>query len=109
MRIQSFQVVDDGRTLIVAWAAGGESRLAASQLWAECRSAGARRRRLDGCDINPPSALAIVAVSPVGRYGISIAFSDGNDRGIYPWSMLAGLGRRPTVDDFLMPAPTDAP
>jgi DUF971 family protein len=109
MRIQSFWIADGGRTLIVAWEGGGESRLAAGVLWGECRSAGARRRRLDGANIDSAADLAIVGAWPVGRYGINIAFSDGHDRGIYPWALLADLARRPTVDDFLMPAIRNAP
>lgn len=32
--------------------------------------------------------LSIEDVSAIGRYGINVAFSDGHDRGIYPWIML---------------------
>jgi uncharacterized protein DUF971 len=66
MRAQSFQIVEDGRALRIAWGAGGENRIAAALLRAECPSAQARRSRLDGRPINPASDLAIVGVSPWG-------------------------------------------
>jgi prepilin-type processing-associated H-X9-DG protein len=40
-------------------------------------------------------------VREVGSYGVNIAFSDGHDRGIYPWSYLAQLSEKPKLEDFL--------
>jgi DUF971 family protein len=102
---------DDGRALLLGWQQG---RLDAALLWAECPSARQRRRRLEGDALNPPHGLAIVRVTPVGRYAVNIAFSDGHDRGIYPWSLLEELARRRRVEDFItredfiMSAPADA-
>ena len=39
----------------------------------------------------PRDEVTILAVDPMGHYGINIAFSDGHARGIYPWSYLAEL------------------
>lgn len=35
--------------------------------------------------------LAIVEIRPVGAYAIQLVFSDGHDRGIYPWRYLREL------------------
>ena len=35
--------------------------------------------------------LTIVAVELVGNYGIHVRFSDGHDRGIFPWAYLAEI------------------
>lgn len=37
--------------------------------------------------------VGIVAVTPVGRYAVRIAFDDGHDTGLYTWSALYGIGR----------------
>ena len=39
-----------------------------------------------------PEALRLTGAEAVGRYALQLKFSDGHERGIYPWSYLAGLG-----------------
>jgi DUF971 family protein len=43
--------------------------------------------------------VAIAEVRPVGGYAINIAFSDGHDRGIYPWRFLARLAEGNKLTD----------
>lgn len=38
--------------------------------------------------------VSIVAIEPVGSYGIQPRFSDGHDSGIYSWEYLYSLGRQ---------------
>jgi len=35
--------------------------------------------------------LTIVAVEPIGNYAVRLAFSDGHDRGIFPWAYLTEI------------------
>ena len=35
--------------------------------------------------------VRITDVQAVGNYGLNLAFSDGQDRGIYPWAYLRQL------------------
>lgn len=37
--------------------------------------------------------VRVVALEPVGHYGLKPRFSDGHDSGIYTWSYLYALGR----------------
>lgn len=37
-------------------------------------------------------SVNITAIKPIGNYGISPAFSDGHNSGIYSWDMLYKLG-----------------
>jgi len=97
-------IEDGGAALRLAWGDGGSARIAASMLWSECPSAQGRRRRLDGRHINAPAGLKIVRAAPIGHYAINIAFSDGHARGVYPWSLLTALARRPALEDFIAPA-----
>ncbi len=63
----------------------------APRLRAACRCADCRRSRLDG-DRDPETAAVTFAdVRLVGDHALNPAFSDGHDRGIYPWSFLRSL------------------
>lgn len=78
--------------LCVTWADASTTQVSAARLRAECRSSRAIRARLDGIDGEGPEGIRIEAVQPIGLYGVTIRFSDGHDRGIYPWSLLRQLG-----------------
>ena len=97
----------DGRGLVLQWPGGAETHIAAALLWAQCPSAQGRRRRLDGTQLDPPRDLAIVAVNRIGNYAINIAFSDGHDRGVYPWALLAAFAQSQRAADYVQPSPED--
>jgi DUF971 family protein len=79
--------------LVVRWQDGATDRLPAAMLRRAARDAGAVRAVLDGAAPAVCDGLTIVDVRPVGTYAVNLFFSDGHDRGIYPWSMLHALGR----------------
>lgn len=102
IEIGGVQMQVAGKGLDLALADGGTLSLSAETLWRECPSAQGKMRRMNGAaDLTPPS-LRIVALNEVGRYALNIVFSDGHDRGIYPWSYLLSLSRRPRVEDFII-------
>jgi DUF971 family protein len=101
MSVASVEIAEGGRELVVVWADGRRRELAANLLWAECPSAAGRVRRIRGLDKQPPDRLIITSAQEIGTYGVNIAFSDGHNRGIYPWSYLATLAARPQLQDFL--------
>ncbi len=41
-------------------------------------------------------------MTAVGNYAINIAFSDGHDRGIYPWALLQEFAVRLKIQDFII-------
>ena len=102
MDVVSVEIADEGRALVVLWNEGRRRSLSAEFLWAQCPSAAGRVRRLRGGHRSPPAALAIVRAAVIGTYGVNIAFSDGHNRGIYPWSYLAELAEAPQLEDFLV-------
>jgi len=70
----------------------GEVTVAAATLRAACRCAGcvaARRLGTLPIDID---GIRLTGVAPVGRYAVVLSFSDGHERGIYPWDMLREIG-----------------
>jgi DUF971 family protein len=89
-------VVRAGRSELVLVFAQATLAIAAPRLRAACRCADCRRERIDR-DADPDTGGAtgttIVEVRLVGDHALNIAFSDGHDRGIYPWSYLRELAR----------------
>jgi len=45
---------------------------------------------------------------PIGDYAVNIAFSDGHNRGIYPWPYLRLLARADQVSEIVAGAPAPA-
>lgn len=70
--------------LLLRWS-DGEAKLSATRLRAVCRCGGCRART------SIPACVELVDAVPVGRYALNLAFSDGHDRGIYPWVWLREL------------------
>ena len=52
------------------------------------------RHAVDGWAVPAPPDLTITAVEPIGNYAVRLAFSDGHDRGIYPWAYLIEIDVR---------------
>ncbi|MEO1204762.1 MAG: gamma-butyrobetaine hydroxylase-like domain-containing protein [Pseudomonadota bacterium] len=95
------QIVEDGAILRVSWTADRTDRLDATLLWSMCPSAAGKRRRMDGVTAPAAGTVKLTATKAIGRYAINLSFSDGHDRGIYPWGLLRELAALPTVEDFI--------
>jgi DUF971 family protein len=88
---REIRLTRDRRTLEICWADGAHSRLDAVYLRAKSRSSRAIRAALDECEMPMSEDLRITDVQLVGQYAVNLAFSDGDARGIYPWSYLRQL------------------
>lgn len=88
------KVTAKGRILEIAWDDGGCSSLEAGFLRANCRSAAAVRASIVGGPPRADDTARIAALHLVGSYGVNLVFSDGEDRGIYPWAYLRELSAR---------------
>jgi DUF971 family protein len=91
MEPTDIRVISFGGAIEIRWVDGLRTELSARLLRASCRSAPARRLRLEGCEPKPVADIAIIGFEPVGRYAVNLVFSDGHRRGIYPWSYLREL------------------
>lgn len=67
----------------------------AGWLRASCKCAPCQSARLRGEQVAVEVGLSLVDASPVGHYAVQLSFSDGHDRGIYPWVYLRELDGRP--------------
>ncbi|WP_298231181.1 DUF971 domain-containing protein [uncultured Azohydromonas sp.] len=67
----------------------GVAELNAATLRAACRCGGCRAGRNTSADAPP----RLVGAEPIGLYALQLRFSDGHERGIYPWSLLRELAR----------------
>ena len=85
-------IVRAGRLRSWCWSSpNGTLAIGAPRLRAACRCADCRRERIDR-DADPDTDdVTIAEVRLVGDHALNIAFSDGHDRGIYPWSYLREL------------------
>jgi DUF971 family protein len=88
-------VVRSGCSELVLVFAEATLAINAQRLRAACRCADCRRERIDR-DADPGTdGTTIADVRLIGDHALNIAFSDGHDRGIYPWSYLRELARQP--------------
>jgi DUF971 family protein len=80
--------------LALTWGAEAPAVLPGHLLRAACRCAGCEQARRAGT--TPAAATADMAVkieriSPIGEFGLQLHFSDGHERGIFPWPYLRKL------------------
>jgi DUF971 family protein len=79
--------------LEIAWADGHTSRLSHALLREQCRCAACEQLRRHGAGVPAADeALRLLRIEPVGENALNLGFSDGHDRGIYPWTFLRRLG-----------------
>ena len=84
--------LDRSRTqLSVVWETGATSSYPASLLREKARDAGSVRTTINDWAVPADSDLQITRVEPIGNYAVRLAFSDGHDRGIFPWPYLAEI------------------
>ena len=77
--------------LRVRWA-DGEATLPAATLRARCRCASCQATRLRGHAVEAVADVRLVDARAVGQYALQLVFSDGHERGIFPWGYLRELG-----------------
>jgi len=84
----------DRRSIQINWGGGRWDVAGAAALRDACRSSRSVRQRADGWAVPARGDLTIVDVRPVGHYAVNLVFSDGHDRGIYPWGYLKEIAAK---------------
>lgn len=80
----------DKGQLRLSWPDGREQRLDHVELRRQCPCSQCRAFRLQGLTVQVDARVRVVEVNAQG-YGIQLVFSDGHERGIFPWAYLAGF------------------
>ncbi|MFJ2709804.1 DUF971 domain-containing protein [Pseudomonas sp. NPDC087346] len=78
------------KTLRLSWPDGRESVLNHAELRRQCPCSQCRAFRLCGSTPMVDERVRIIELNPQG-YGLQLVFSDGHERGIYPWPFLENL------------------
>jgi DUF971 family protein len=86
-----YALTDNRTALAVTWPDGEETCLDAVTLRHASRAASEIRRQLDGVELSLEPGLQVHAIEPIGNYALRLVFSDGHDRGIYPFAYLREL------------------
>ena len=81
----------DRTRLSVTWDTGKTIDYPASFLRERARDANSVRFAVDSWAVPAASGLTITRVEPIGNYAVRIEFSDGHDRGIFPWAYLTEI------------------
>lgn len=88
------EIVNDkkARTLAITWDDGSGQQLPHALLRAQCKCTVCQSQRLlAGASQAAAEDISIEAIQQIGAYGIQLIFSDGHERGIYPWPYLREL------------------
>ncbi|WGR90856.1 DUF971 domain-containing protein (plasmid) [Bradyrhizobium sp. ISRA443] len=88
------ELLNDSTALALTWPDCGTRLLSAETLRRASRAGSEIRRQLDGIALMTAPKFHIAAIEPIGNYALRLSFSDGHDRGIYPWSYLRELAER---------------
>lgn len=84
------QIILQPENLVLNWGDKTFS-LSADVLRRNCRCTNCRAATLKGIEISLPAELKLTGSEAIGHYGLQLRFSDGHDRGIYPWNYLHEL------------------
>lgn len=80
-------------TLELVWQDGGRQVLSHAFLRAHCKCTQCQSLRLIGGveALEAAAGVRVEDLKTVGAYGVQLIFSDGHERGIYPWEYLRTL------------------
>ena len=84
----------DRKSLLVIWPDRKTDRFSAQLLRTGSQSAVSKRQKIEGRKPTAPEDIQIRDIHPIGSYAVNIVFSDGYDRGIFPWKFLKTLNER---------------
>ena len=81
------RVTAERRMLSVKWQDGAVSIISAAYLRSHSRAAQQVRVTVDRGN-QPVGEVTLTGAEAIGSYAVRLIFSDGHDRGIYPWTYL---------------------
>lgn len=91
MTISAITCLPDRNGLLLEDDCGHCWTLAARHLRLACRCAECSALQRRGGTLSCPEELSLTGLNPVGGYALNLHFSDGHQRGIYPYPYLQSL------------------
>lgn len=88
------EVILEPDRLRLRWEDGLRSTFSFAELRRQCRCSHCHAARLKQGELNSSLSIEIRRLSPIGHYGMQLHFSDGHERGIYPWAFLRELSQQ---------------
>jgi DUF971 family protein len=88
------QILNDKQSglLTIIWDDDTQQHVGHTLLRSNCQCADCKKKNRDGIvGVTIAADIKLTDIHPVGTYGIQLVFSDGHDRGIYPWVFLKTL------------------
>ncbi|MEO7496510.1 MAG: DUF971 domain-containing protein [Massilia sp.] len=77
--------------LELVWSDGSRSLFTPAEARERCKCSQCQSTRLStGQDPQVDPAVALLEIRPIGAYAVQLVFSDGHERGIFPYEYLAG-------------------
>lgn len=105
-RIEPMNIVlhQQSGVLELSWQDGLVVHFRPEVLRRACRCSVCEYQRRTGQGIEPGSEndgdkILIESITPIGVIGLQFSFSDGHDRGIYPWAYLRELSQTNSAKD----------
>lgn len=93
MPAEEVRVILGAQMIEFVWPEFGTFRLGFAELRKNCCCAQCTALRRQGKEIDAGDDIAIVAVNAIGASGLQFVFSDGHDRGIFPWRYIFALAQ----------------
>jgi DUF971 family protein len=91
MHPTEIRLCPDRTRLSIVWENGATVSYPAPLLREHARDTSSLRFAVDGWSVPAPRDLTIRGIEPIGNYAVRLAFSDGHDRGIFPWAYLSEI------------------
>ncbi|MFT5691168.1 MAG: DUF971 family protein [Oceanicoccus sp.] len=84
------QLQKESSILNITWSDKGVSQITGRQLRQYCACASCRARKVVGVQLVSDSST-IERLDVFGSSGLQVIFTDGHDRGVYPWRYLRAI------------------
>ncbi|SRR5258706_16435438 len=81
------------RSILIEWSDGVSTNLSHRMLRMQCRCADCLYIRRSGRSIAAQDDIELLAIVPYGPNAVQLRFSDGHERGIFPFPYLRELER----------------
>ena len=92
------EIVSKQELMKIWWQSGGSVEIDFNELRKHCACSFCRAKGQLGKPLE--ATTQVINAVPMGSTGLQLVFSDGHDRGVYPWGYLQAIGDGRGLDYF---------